>query len=167
MLRKELLFASATLFALASGMQAYAAPGTSLLAMQGGSAPAVKADYYYPGGYYGAPPDYGEVPPIEVPPYDEGVPPYYGSGLADGNVIGGALGMIGGAIGGALHGPDYSTRPYYGPGYGRSYYYGEGPYYYREGPEGACAPDTPYFDPGAVACLPGGGQDYWDSYPER
>jgi hypothetical protein len=159
MLRKGLLFASATLFGLASGMQAYAAPGAGLFAMQGGGAPAVKADYYYPGEDYGAPPDYSEVPPLEVPPYDEGVRPYYGRGLADGDVIGGALGLIGGALGGALHGPDYSTRPYYGPDYGR-------PYYYGEGPAGACG-DSPYSDPGRGACLPDGGRDYWDPYPER
>lgn len=148
-MRKGLLFAS--LFGLASGMAAHAAPAVNLIGTEGAGTPIVKADYYDPGYDYG------------VPPYDGGIRRYYGGGLADGDLIGGALGIIGGAIGGALHGPDYYARPYYGPGYGAPYY--GGPNYNGEPSEAACGPDSPYFDPASGTCPPGNGEEFL--YPDR
>ncbi len=165
MFYKGLVFATAAVLATLSALTAAsAAPAFNGIVLERDGASITKVDYYYPGGYDGEAPYYGNR---EAPYYGNTEAPYRGGGLADGDVIGGALGAVTGAIGGALHGSGAYGRPYYGPSYYDGPNYGNYSGAYEESPVSACERSFPSFDPQTGTYITDSGDEFLCPYLDR
>lgn len=179
MFYKGLMFAAAAVLAAFSTLTAASAGAPfNGIALKRDGASITKIDYYYPGYDYSEAPYYGEgladVPgyerdPADVPGYgrEPAEAPRYGGGLADGDVIGGALGAVTGAIDGAIHGSGAYARPYYGPGYDEAPFYRGYSGAYEESPVAACQRNFPYFDPRTGTYVTESGEEFVCPYLER